>query len=85
MAPAAAELSVVGVVATPGRTTETFTWLSTGAYVGGAAGAVTAGMVIKPLGINTTMSLSAAFAVAAAAACSVAVRNRAPTPADRAT
>ncbi len=81
MAPAAtAEMSVVGVVATPGRTTETFTWLNTGAYIGGAAGSAAAGVLIETVGIRATMSLSAAFALiaVAAAAASVAVRHRTP-------
>lgn len=79
MAPAAAaELSVASVVATPGRRTETFTWLGTGAYVGGAAGAVIAGFLIEALGVSATLSLSAVFAMTAvaAAAVSVAVSRR---------
>lgn len=79
MAPAAAaELSVANVVAAQGRRTETFTWLGTGAYVGGAVGAVIAGVLIEALGVRATMSLSAGFAVTAvgAAAVSVAASRR---------
>lgn len=64
MAPAAAsEYQVAGIVAPPGRTTETFTWLNTGAYVGGALGSAFAGFLIEPIGYRATMSLSSAFAL----------------------
>lgn len=64
MAPAAAlEYQVAGIVAPPGRTTETFTWLNTGAYVGGAMGSALAGFLIAPIGYRATMSLSSAFAL----------------------
>lgn len=79
MAPAAtAELSVLSLVATPGRTTETFTWLGTGAYVGGAAGAALAGVLIEPIGVRMTLSLSAVFALTAVAAAAVATAARTP-------
>lgn len=75
LAPAAtAELSVMGLVATPGRTTETFTWMNTSSYVGGAGGSAVAGVLIEGVGINVTMSLSAAFALVAVAGAVVSVR-----------
>jgi MFS family permease len=74
MAPAlTVEYNVVAKVAPDRRVTETFTWLNTGSYVGGAAGSLLGGALIAPLGVNLTLSAASAIALVAvvAAACTL--------------
>lgn len=69
MAPAvAAEFSVTSQVAPPSRTTEAFTWLNTGAYVGGAFGSALGGFLIGAAGIPIALSSSAILGLVAVGA-----------------
>lgn len=75
MAPAlTAEYNVVANVAPAGRVTEIFTWLSTGSYVGGAAGSLLGGALVDPLGVNATLSAAAGLALIAAGAAVCSMR-----------
>lgn len=78
MAPAVgAEFAMAGKVAPSGRVTETFTWLTTGSYVGGAIGSAVGGLLIEAVGIPLTLSASAVFGLVAVAAAVYLRRTRA--------
>jgi predicted MFS family arabinose efflux permease len=62
-----AGFSLLESTALPGRVTEAMSWLSTGIYVGVAAGATATGLVLDTLGPRWGYALAAAFGGVAAA------------------
>lgn len=81
MAPAVgAEFAVAGAVAPAGRVTETFTWLTTGSYVGGAIGSAVGGLLIEAAGIPPTLSGAAALGLVAVGAAAYLRNTRAVSP-----
>jgi MFS family permease len=58
--------SLVGQVATPGTTTEAFTWLGSGLFAGLAAGGAVGGALISSAGVGAAFIAAGAFAAIAA-------------------